>query len=492
MSERETIHAVFLDDEADTEAVTLFGQSCKDDTEVYSDNDVRLLVRAEADPDYVFEQMTAGEWSAQVLILDVNFSGHSGTMLRLADHCSSSKNEWGLDILGTLKRIDPDFPIVMLTSLPGQATSFEAGRFGADEFMSKGQLRADNREARQISLRTLAERIRRAIRRCNERPVYDHAHLATADAFAKDYDGDERNCLATVAYYHYENDLIISTIDRLLSEVDNNRRVRILDVGCGTGRIEELLLRHPQRGRLEVIALDFSRKMISKARAKLEHLPLCSLHIGYHDNVNDHDSLSVSLFRASAERINFAANLFPDGFDFVILGFGFLSYVRYNAVVVPIGQESESSGVVPLIREGGHLLFSVYNENSAIYDRIAKLNYPDSELPIAAIMDPVSGFLQVADPPRFFACEAFTIPRIQRFLRQGGLIVDPEAVSTFPTLHLMLQQSDRENIPKDPELPPGHFSPDFYRMDVDLSHSIPSRGHYIVGVANKGRRKESN
>jgi len=71
------------------------------------------------------------------------------------------------------------------------------------------------------------------------------------DRWATIYD-DEDNPLVVLEHDH---------IERLMSDV---RGLRVLDAGCGTGRHSLLLA----RGGAQVTAIDFSKAMLAKARAK--------------------------------------------------------------------------------------------------------------------------------------------------------------------------------------------------------------------------------
>jgi len=88
----------------------------------------------------------------------------------------------------------------------------------------------------------------------------------------------------------------------------------------------------------------------------------------------------------------------------------------------------------PLLKGIGNLFLSVYNEDSAIYSRVTNLNYPDSEIPIAAFMDLADGRLKVGD--RYFNCEAFTIDRIMSFFYGKRVSWFPEKVSQPSPLYI--------------------------------------------------------
>jgi SAM-dependent methyltransferase/CheY-like chemotaxis protein len=490
----DVIRAVFVDDEAASQARTLFGVACEQETEVRTASGKTIVVRSESDPDALLRHLTVGGGTPlDVVLLDVDFSHSKQGPLILTDPVGTHdcpRGLWGFSILKTIKRIDPDLPVIMLTVQDRPSVSFEAAHSEADGYFLKQRLASIEPEmqaARQVALDDLWNTVIVAYNACRRRAIYDHEHLDTANQFAAKYNNDERSKLATVAYYHFENDLINAQVTHLLKTLPVDRRLRVLDIGCGTGRVEESLARQPYRDRIDVVAIDFAEKMVHMASAELAKDANVQHEIGWAVPDAADGQLHVSLFRAPAERLAFLTHRYPDGFDLAVLGFGFLSYVKYADVVPACPQKPPATGVVPVLRSGAPLIFSVYNENSAIYERIAVPDHDDDDLPIAALMDLTEGRLRVGE--HYFACEAFTPARMMRFLRQGGLDVKPENVCTFPTAHLMLHNSDAERLPEDREFPStGHFDSRLYAIDRDLSAVIKGRGHYVVGVATKKAR----
>jgi len=484
----DVIRVVLVDDEAAQECERLFGAPCARETELHTLSGKRLLLRSETDPDALLLQLTAGHGQAfDVALLDMDFSRLKRGRLELADPSPRAYPPalWGFSILKTIKRIDPDLPVVMLTVQSSANVCFEAGQEEADGYFLKEDLCSGppTDRNRQNQRDQLWNQLHQARMVCRRRAIYDHEHKDTANRFAHEYDTAEREKLATVAYYHFENDLIDNQVRQLVSHLPEGRRLRILDVGCGTGRVEEHLCRRNDCGRLSVVAVDFAEDMIDMASQKLRADPRIRLGVGRDLPDDPGDQLHVSLFRAPAERLGFLGQRYRDGFDLAVLGFGFLSYVNYTDVLPACPQKPPATGILPLLKDGGALVFSVYNEHSAIYERIARLDYPDDELPIAALMDLSEGRLKVGS--YYFACEAFTLTRMVRFLRQAGFSVVPEEVTTFPTAHLMLRSSEAARVPVDTEFPPGRFDPNLYSLDRDLCAVVRERGHYVVGVARK-------
>lgn len=506
---------VFIDDVED-ESMRLFGVDC---TLKFTDvAHLSMSILALRNPDQFIELLSKGELLPDAVLLDVDFEALTDTdTLELVDPRDGNekgwpKREWGHAVLRTIKRIDPDLPVLMLTGLTATTVAFKAGRFGADEFCDKATLQYALDQADE-ELNPHADdfmaRVTRAIDVCRDRALYDHEHLKLVDEFAKSYDFEERGKCATLAYYRFEDDLIDQTLRELLNSSPSVSRLRVLDLGCGTGRIEEFLCRNPRRSysldAVEIAAVDFSGKMLDKAMAKLEAIPECAVAMGRNLPQRGDAKLHVSLFRAPAENLEFLQHRYPAGFDFVIMGFGLLSYVKYGDVLPAVVAGGSNTGLVPLLRSGARVLFSVYNEQSAVYDRIRLLGNCDEErdLPIAALMNLSTGRLRVGTS-REIACETFRCERIVRFLRQAGLSVDPGDVMTFPTAHLALSNrrvmsdenlSDKQKEPRmpgfqdDPILPPGRYSPSLLDLDTELSRALKDRGHYVLGLATLSSRR---
>ncbi|GAH09453.1 unnamed protein product, partial [marine sediment metagenome] len=193
--------------------------------------------------------------------------------------------------------------------------------------------------------------------------------------------------------------------------------------------------------------------------------------------------MTVSLYRCPAESLSFLKRQFPEKFDFAILGFGLLSYVKYADVLVPHIPDSDKwGGVVDLLKDNGGLLFSVYNENSNAYRVVQSRQYSEDSLSIAAMMDLSGGFLRVGN--RHFACEAFSLQQTVRLMQRAGLCVDTENdVGTFPQLHLVCDNTvAHSKWKKDPVFPLGVFNPNLYEADIAHSRIESDHGHYIIGV----------
>ena len=110
-------------------------------------------------------------------------------------------------------------------------------------------------------------------------------------------------------------------------------------------------------------------------------------------------------------------------------------------------------------------------------------------------MDKSSGVLAVDDYE--IACDSFEPSRLIRLLRQTGLAVAPEDVSTFPTVHLTLNNRECQSGTQsgflrggDPLFQHGLFNEALYRQDLAFSQYGTGRGHYVVAMARRPTEAE--
>jgi ubiquinone/menaquinone biosynthesis C-methylase UbiE/CheY-like chemotaxis protein len=374
-----------------------------------------------------------------VVLLDVRFPG---------------RDEGGFDLLDEIKAMTPDLPVLMLTAHPGSAAAFRAGRQSADAFLDKAQFLDPSEPALLNELFKTVVYVRR--RMAGQPELHDRGHERTADEFAAEYDGVEQSYPATVSYYLYENAEIASLVR---STVEQAGSASICDIGCGTGRIEELLDREFDWSKVSVRSVDFSPQMLRALRSKA---------------IRAEDD-SFRLHRGSAERLSMFADA---SFDVVLMAFGVPSYTRYFYSIAEAGR---------LCKPGGYALFSVYNEDSVVFDARRSSWWSDQEAPIAAIPDPETGTLRVGDR-NLFASEVFSVRSLSRLITRFGFRLDHW--STFPTLYAATPRSAARRMP-DAGAPVVGFphAQDFsyvlHELDVIHSQTNPGKGHYLVMVGQK-------
>lgn len=471
MSSEPTVYQVAVIDDVDTVLADHF-----EGLERFTGEGIEFNLKHYRDPASFIKGLTYLDCVADAILLDVNFEYCSPAELA---GISGPSAKAGLSILRALKRIDPLVPVLMLSSIDDPSVVFFSGQAHADDYIPKAEVRKEALKAKSEGnqeLLTLARKIRRAWLACTENPMYDAEHLTIADRFSGNYDKDEQKKVATIAYYHFENEMIISKVQSLIPTNTGSAPLQILDLGCGTGRVERLLASIPSLcDKVAVTAIDFSPGMLRVFREK------------------QIESLSLQIFRGPIESFCvFESELPKAHFDIIIAGFGFLSYVNYKLVLPPV--QNEPMGLTSFLKPGGHLLVSVYNEKSLIYDVIARSHFVNEDLAIAAVMDPYAGVLNVTEHK--IVCDSFDFLRLSRLLRQAGLFIDASNTHSFPTMHLCLNNTLCESNHElgfmrggDMLFPEGLFNQQIYDQDVNASGYFQDRGHYWVGWARRPRRE---
>lgn len=455
------IHVLLVDDEAQGDIASCLrsyrGYSgLRDGVHLVEHNEQVFCFHLETHTTRAHRTVKFGLHPIDAVVIDVYFEGQ--------DHD-------GLWLLHGLSNMAPDIPSIVLTARPDFDLAHTAGRRSADAFVTKNRVLSKQDPDRvEKLLRELTHQIER---KRNQPELHDRAHLSTAEAYADEgYDEEEWSFPGTAAYYMFENRKIIELVERLRKE---GRQVRICDIGCGTGRIEELLLGRYDLARdgLQITAVDFAGRMLKRLADK-----------NLHDENGD-----FLLVRGSAERLSL---LEDSSFDLVILGFGVPSYTRYHYTLAEAAR---------LCRPNGFGLFSVYNAQSVAYDAQDQQRWKPEERPVAATTDRETGKLDVAGKYKI-NCETFTVDTFGLLLRRNGFAPgsDTEGFppASFPTLLASLDKAEVEKM-SDVERSVtlvgnlSHectFSPALFRQDLALSRAIGNRGHYIVFCARRSGAEE--
>jgi SAM-dependent methyltransferase len=430
-------------------------------------------------PEKFLEQLTFEEVKPDAVLLDINFEHLNDENLHQYPDVID-KNKLGLFLLKEIKGIDPALPVLMMTSIIDSKEIFESGYAAADDFIDYQSI--ENAFSSSTNrLNELGQRIKNACTSCKNDPLYDLDQLYLSDKIAENYDIYEQSKISSVAYCHYENELIVKLLYEKMDETNSSTKIRILDIGCGTGRIEELIISDDKlKGNVEIVALDFSGKMLKILQNKI-----------LKKQINDEYN-SIKIIRSPVETFDRYHHQYDDYFDVIIMGFGVLSHVNFQKVL-PQYKESKSSydGLLRLLRSSGSLFVSSYNENSIIYETIANKYIDDDNLSISGVLNLYTGMLKKNETA--VACEGFNINRLVRFLSQAGVIVNEVDFKTFPTTHLALDNSEiikgSSSLGFSPGsssyFPYGYFSKDFYQMDKEISSIIKDKGHFIVGISTK-------
>jgi hypothetical protein len=195
---------------------------------------------------------------------------------------------------------------------------------------------------------------------------------------------------------------------------------------------------------------------------------------------------NLKIMRSPAEVFcSYSTELDESNFDLIIAGFGFCSYVNYKALLLP--HKGRFGGIAGLVNKGGKILFSVYNEDSIIYDRTSVTELKD-DLPVAARVDLGRGILDI--PGYKVIAEAFSVNRFVRMINQTGLMIDESKTATFPTIHISLNNSECNDshqfiVGGDSLFKEGRFNNNLYDIDINHSKILKNKGHYIVMIAYK-------
>jgi len=440
----EIYHVLFVDDDAD---------EIKETLKQYSGSDGKAEIIQFVGKNYFFHFCTSLNEALDIL----KFTLHPVQVVVL-DYLFPGEEHDGLWLLKKIMHMSPDIPVIM-TSGPSYnpETAHKVGLLQADCFLDKALF---FQKKKPQEFEELLNQIDHVIYKKRKQPeLHDRKHLELVESFAdKGYDEEEQSYPATIAYYLFENEEILKIVNRIK---DKKGQLAICDVGCGTGRIEELILSefNLERDRISITGIDFSGRMLKRLKDKELHS----------------ENEFFRFERASAESLE----LFDrESFDLVILGFGFPSYTKYH---LTMGEAAR------ICRSGGYGLFSVYNEDSVIYDAEKNVQWDENERPIAAIAELITGKLNVGGE-RNFDCETFTIEQFSKLVNRQGFEI--EEINTFPTLHASLPNSAVSQMPDCLEPLDGFpfcklFSRKLYELDKAFSRATPKKGHYIVVSAKK-------
>ena len=132
---------------------------------------------------------------------------------------------------------------------------------------------------------------------------------------------------------------------------DTNKKLRVLDLGCGLGQVTELLASHGH----SVIACDISERMLEQARARiLSDTPACLANIQF-----EHCSLQTL-----AEKV--------DGqFDLII----------FHAVLEWLDEPRAGlAALLPWLREDGELSLLFYNLHALLFRNLLRGDFRRMEL----------------------------------------------------------------------------------------------------------------
>jgi len=303
---------------------------------------------------------------------------------------------------------------------------------------------------------------------------YTQETLEVENEFAEVYDREELSSAATLSAILWENEYTISRVKEYIEKQDGP--VRILDMGCGTGRIEEILLSDPTLAKsIESIhAIDFAPMYLKKARERLSHFL-------------SKDLLDRIIFmRRIAEDTRLPAGYF----DIVIASFGVICFSQFHRTVPEIYRVLKPSGTV---------ILNGYNRNALAHDFNQSIDEGAKSL-FTAHIDRGKNEMHLGD--KVIPCFSFDVDELHAFLKLIGLTPQSEQTQTFPTLYgcarkeyLQLLQPLTQMAEAGPvsyqssrleqDFFKSGFSSVMHKIDMDLTKSLKNRGFYFSMTATK-------
>ena len=259
--------------------------------------------------------------------------------LILIDICLLPDNEdtTGIDLLGEIRERDQEVPVIIMSAFDRISTvnkhklAFRAGKGDADYFLSKRDL-AENPDI-----------IFHYVKDINAYNT-DRVQQKLSNLISEEVDGyDLMECanLGTVAFFLQEDYALMQSIDKKMQSYSSKAPLNLIDIGCGTGRFEELLF-GKYDDRIKITAIDMASGMLRTARQKT--ILAEAQRKG-----------QLILDRGFAEY--YKSNSL---FDFAIMGFGFLSYCDSRRVLNNLRKN--------LLKDDGLLFVTFYQYDSAYYD----------------------------------------------------------------------------------------------------------------------------
>lgn len=299
-------------------------------------------------------------------------------------------------------------------------------------------------------------------------PPFEIDNQKQDDSYSLEYDKSELQHMSTLFAIKWENQIIMDTINKI------NHKVKILDIGCGTGRFEELLLRSAAGPKIErIIGVDYSQGMLSACRKRFPS-DLVAMN-------------KVSFHRMIAERL-------PDEidginkFDMIIMGFGVPSFVKgYDAF----------KNVYDLLKPGGFAVFTVYNKDS--FNHEFRSVHGSDSTDFCAVIKYEKGDWWMGPEPYWIKFRIFKKDEICSILRTIGFQVYDETISkvqTFPTLcgcrkkapykidEKRLERLMNISYDNDDPLNIG-FDQQLYQQDLDFCRVFKDSGYYLNIVTQK-------
>lgn len=296
--------------------------------------------------------------------------------------------------------------------------------------------------------------------------------------FARDYDRSELENPATAMAVHYENDYVAQAVrDYAESSIDP---IRILDIGCGSGRFEEILLSDADlANRIEqIVAVDFAPEHLRRAQRRITSL------------LGAAERSKIIWLRRLAQNLQWP----PGYFDVVIAGFAVVSFAD------PIRVLQQAHRV---LKPGGIFVGSAYNKKAAVYDfrkQIAERPGADRFPAFAARVDPEDGLLILPDG-NSIACQTVDPDEFKMVTRLAGLAPLRDKIRTFPILSGNVRRAYLDRLsgrtdqtlddvdvhggdrPRSYQNRNLHVDPVLWAAELDFQRVMPNNGVYVYLTA---------
>lgn len=340
-----------------------------------------------------------GNINTDAVIVDGEFPCSDGASFVVTQPLFEEQPAGANSILNTL--IGAGIPVLVAGEGLSAPAAYKVGQCGA-EFLERAAIR---------------EQVEKAIRDV----PFNRDTFKVENEFATRYDTEELGGAATVSAILNENEFVISELRELAKE--RTTGLRVLDLGCGTGRFEELILTDPKIRPYvdEIVAVDFAPRYLVEARKRLAHfLPAAELE-------------KITFLRRVAENLH----LPEERFDVVLASFGVVCFSRSHLTLQQVAR---------VTKNGGLTIFNGYNRSALTYDFDAKVAHTGEPVTNFAIhIDKNKNLMRLGS--QVIDCMTFDVDAFESLLRLVGLNPRTERSRTFPTFYGAVRSDYLNELP---------------------------------------------